>query len=178
MTPQPARPAPISASHPLRHLFQDLTEASFEHVGHTDPELTVYVTGLLVDFTHIDNLYRVRDGKGQRLEYLVDFQMESQRGDKAHARATQKHLGDYALFIVGMFPESLQQHRRPISAEYYVAQGKHAYSTVSSMDGMRPTAALFRKLAANFETCVCALNIEKDWLQDEFYTYMMRQVFA
>jgi len=178
MTSQPARPVPIPAHHPLRHLFQNLTQASFEQVGHADPELTVYVTGLLVDFTHVDNLYRVRDRQGRRLEYLVDFQLESQRGDQAHTRATQKHLGDYALFIVGMFPESLQRHKRPISAEYYVAQGKQAYSTVSSMDGMRPTAALFRKLAANFETCVCALNVEKDWLRDAFYQYMIRQGFA
>jgi hypothetical protein len=49
---------------------------------------------------------------------------------------------------------------------------------VSTMDGLRPTAALFRKLADQFETCVCALNIEKDWLRDDFYQYFMRQVFA
>ena len=85
MLPKPARPQPISENHPLRHLFRNLTEASFEQVGHADPELTVYVTGLLVDFTHIDNLYRVRDAKGRRLEYLVDFQLESQRGDKGAA---------------------------------------------------------------------------------------------
>ena len=178
MMPRVTKPAPIPENHPLRHLFRHLTEASFEQVGHADPDLTVYVTGLLVDFAHVDNLYRVRDAKGRRLEYLVDFQLESQRGDQAHARATQKHLGDYTLFIVGMFPESLRRRRRPISLEYYVAQGKQAYATVSTMDGLRPTAALFRKLAANFETCVWALNIEKDWLRDDFYQYIMRQVYA
>lgn len=176
MRPQATRPAHIPEGHPLRHLFQGLTEASFEQIGHADPELTVYVTGLLIDFTHVDNLYRVRDAKGKRLEYLVDFLLESQRSDPVEARETQKHLGDYALFMVGMFPESLQKRRRPIPADYYVAQGKQAYATVSAMDGLRPTAALFRKLAANFETCVCALNIEKDWLRDDFYQYLMRQV--
>src|SRR5919109_4244946 len=169
MLPQPARPQPIPENHPLRHLFRNLTEASFEQVGHADPELTVYVTGLLVDFTHVENLYRIRDAKGRRLEYLVDFQLESQRGDAAHARETQKHLGDYALFIVGMFPESLQRRRRAVSPSYYVAQGKQAYTTVSEMDSPRPSAALFRKLAAQFETCVWALNVEKEFLQDAFY---------
>src|SRR4029450_7610695 len=103
---------------------------------------------LLVDFTHIDNLYRVGDAKGRRLEYLVDFQLGSQRGDKAHAGGTQKHLGDYALFIVGMFPESLQRRRRPIGLDYYVAQGKQAYMTVSTMDGLRATAAVLAQRAA------------------------------
>jgi hypothetical protein len=143
-----------------------------------DAELMTYVTGLLVDFSHSDNLYRVRDAQGRRVEYLFDMQLESQRGDAAHARATQKHLGDYALFIVGMFPESLQRRRRAISPSYYVTQGKQAYTTVSEMDSPHPSAALFRKLAAHFETCVCALNVEKDYLRDAFYQYLMRQLLV
>src|SRR5881409_1726023 len=79
MMPRPTKPTPIPENHPLCHLFRHLTEASFEQVGHADPELTVYVTGLLVDFAHVDNLYRVRDAKGRRLEYLVDFQLERDR---------------------------------------------------------------------------------------------------
>ena len=96
----PQGPTPIPEGHPLRHLFRSLTETSFEQVGMPDPELMTYVTGLLVDFTHMDNLYSVRDAKGRRLEYLFDLQLESQRGDAAQARETQKHLGDYALFTV------------------------------------------------------------------------------
>jgi hypothetical protein len=178
MDHQPSRPKPIPEGHPLRRLFWHLTEASFEQAGHADPELMVYVTGLLVDFTHVENLYRVRDAKGKRLEYLFDMLLESQRGDAAHARATQKHLGDYTLFIVGMFPESLKRRRRPVNTNYYVMQGKRAYATVSEMDSPRPSAALFRKLATNFETCVYALNIGKEFLQDEFYQYLTRQMLA
>jgi hypothetical protein len=109
------------------------------------------------------------------LEYLFDLQLESQRGDAAHARETQKHLGDYALFIVGMFPESLRRRRRAVSPSYYVAQGKQAYTTVSEMDAPQPSAAVFRKLAAHFEACVQALNVERTFLQDSFYQYLMRQ---
>lgn len=176
MHAQSRGPVPSPEGHPLRHLFRQLTEVSFEHIGMPDAELMTYVSGLLVDFTHVDNLYRVRDAQGRRLEYLFDLQLESQRGDAAHARATQKHLGDYALFIVGMFPESLERRRRAVSPSYYVAQGKQAYATVSEMDSPRPSAALFRKLAAHFETCVCALNVEKDFLRDAFYQYLMRQL--
>jgi hypothetical protein len=178
MNPQSRGPAPIPAGHPLRHLFHMLTEASFEQIGMPDAELMTYVSGLLVDFTHVDNLYRVKDAQGRRLEYLFEIQLESQRGDKAHARDTQKHLGDYALFMVGMYPESLHRRRRAVSPEYYVVQGKQAYATVSEMDSPRPSAALFRKLAAHFETCVSALNVEKAFLRDEFYQYLLRQLLA
>lgn len=172
----PRDPAPIPEHHPLRHLFWRLTEASFEQIGLPDPELMTYVSGLLVDFTHTDHLYRVRDAQGRRLEYLFDLQLESQRGDRAHARETQKHLGDYALFIVGLFPESLKRRRRAVTPEYYVSQGKQAYATVSEMDSPRPSAALFRKLAAHFETCVGALHVEKEFIWDSFYQYLMRQM--
>ncbi|MGQ4809625.1 hypothetical protein NKDENANG_03048 [Candidatus Entotheonellaceae bacterium PAL068K] len=178
MHTQPRGPAPIPEGHPLRRLFHSLTASSFEQVGMPDPELMTYVTGLLVDFTHVDNLYRVRDARGRRLTHLFDLQFESQQGDAAQARQTQKHLGDYAMFTVGMFPESVQRRRHAVSPGYYVAQGKQAYATVSEMDAPHPSAALFRKLAACFETCVSALNVEKDYLRDAFYQYLMRQMLV
>ena len=176
MQSQSQRPAPIPENHPLRRLFHRMTEASFEQVGMPDRELKIYVTGVLIDFVHVDNLYRVRDAQGRRLEYLFELQLESEQGDAAHARETQKHLGDYALFMVGMFPEQLRRRRRAVSPAYYVAQGKTAYATVSEMDGLRPSAALFRKLAEHFETCVQALNIGKAYFQDSFHQYLLRQL--
>ncbi len=176
MQTQPRRPIPVPEGHPLRRLFHAMTETSFEEVGMLDMEVMRYVTGVLVDFVHVDNLYRMRDAQGRRLEYLFELQQESEQGDAAHARETQKHLGDYALFMVGMFPEQLQRRRRAVSPAYYVAQGKNAYATVSAMDGMRPSAALFRKLAEHFETCVQALNIGKTYFQDTFHQYLMRQM--
>jgi hypothetical protein len=110
------------------------------------------------------------------LEYLFELQIESEQGDAAHARETQKHLGDYALFMVGLFPEHLQRRRRAVSPAYYIAQGKTAYAMVSAMDGLRPSAALFRKLAEHFETCAQALNCGKAYFQDSFHQYLMRQM--
>ncbi len=175
MQTQPQRPVPVPEGHPLRRLFHAMTETSFAEVGMSDIEVMRYVTGVLIDFVHVDNLYRMRDAQGRRLEYLFELQQESGQGDAAHARETQKHLGDYALFMVGMFPEQLQR-RRAVSPAYYVAQGKNAYATVSAMDGLRLSAALFRKLAEHFETCVQALNIGKTYFQDSFYQYLMRQM--
>jgi hypothetical protein len=166
----------IPENHPLRSLFHAMTEASFEQVGMPDMELMIYVTGVLIDFVHVDHLYRIRDAQGRRLEYLFELQLESEQGDAAHARETQKHLGDYSLFMVGMFPEHLQRRRRAVSPAYYVAQGKSAYALVSAIDGLRPSAALFRKLAEHFETCVQALNVGKTYFQDSFHQYLMRQL--
>jgi hypothetical protein len=165
----------IPSDHPIRQLFRTLTEMSFEQIAIRDRELMRYVADLLVEFVHVDNLYRLRDDRGRRLEHLVDMLIELQEQASADERETRKHVGDYTLFVVGLYPESLTRRRRAVSPEYYIAQGKEAYLSVAEMDRSKPTASLFRKLSEQFEYCVTALNIEKTVLQDPFYQYMLRQ---
>ncbi len=86
MQSQSQRPTPIPENHPLRRLSHAMTEASFEQVGMPDMELMIYVTGVLIDFVHVDNLYRIRDAQGRRLEYLFELQQERDQGDATHAR--------------------------------------------------------------------------------------------
>jgi hypothetical protein len=156
-------------------MFRSLTEMSFEQIALRDRDLMGYVADLLVEFVHVDNLYRLRDERGRRLEHLVDMLIETREAGLADEREARKHIGDYTLFIVGLYPESLTQRRRALSPEYYIAQGKEAYLIVADMDRSKPTASLFRKLSAHFEYCVTALNIEKTVLQDPFYQYLLRQ---
>ena len=156
-------------------MFRALTEMSFEQIDLRDRELMRYVADLLVEFVHVDNLYRVRDEHGARLEHIVDMLLEMREQGSAEERETRKHIGDYTMFIVGLYPESLTRRRRAISPEYYIAQGKESYLIVAEMDRAKPTASLFRRLSAHFEYCVTALNLEKTVLQDPFYQYLLRQ---
>ena len=165
----------VPADHPIRKMFRSLTEMSFEQVDLRDRDLMGYVADLLVDFVHIDNLYRLRNERGHRLEHLVDMLLEMPDQGPADEREKRKHIGDYALFIVGLYPESLTRRRRAVSPEYYIAQGKEAYLVVAEMDRAKPTETLFRKLSEHFEYCVTALNLEKTVLQDPFYQYLLRQ---
>jgi hypothetical protein len=165
----------IPEAHPIRRLFRSVTEMSFEQIDLRDRDLMRYVADLLVEFVHIDNLYRLRDAQGKRLEHLTDMLIELTEQGPVDEREARKHIGDYALFIVGLYPESLTRRRRAVSPEYYIAQGKQSYLIVAEMDRAKPTESLFRKLSAQFEYCVTALNIEKTVLQDPFYQYLLRQ---
>jgi hypothetical protein len=156
-------------------MFRALTEMSFEQIALRDRELMRYVADLLVEFVHIDNLYRRRDAQG-RLESLAEMLVAVHEQAPADEREARKHIGDYTLFIVGLYPESLTRRRRAVSAEYYIAQGKEAYLSVAEMDRAKPTESLFRKLSEHFEYCVTALNLEKTVLQDPFYQYLLRQL--
>ena len=166
----------VPADHPIRQMFRTLTEMSFEYIDLRDRELIRYVADLLVEFIHVDNLFRLRDQQGRRLEHLVDMLIDLRDQAPVNEREARKHIGDYTLFIVGLYPESLTRRRRAVSPEYYIAQGKEAYLIVAEMDRTKPTETLFRKLSDQFEYCVTALNREKTVLQDPFYQYLLRQL--
>jgi hypothetical protein len=157
-------------------MFQSLTEMSFEHIDVRDRDLIRYVADLLVEFIHVDNLFRLRDLQGRRLEHLADMMLDLHGQAPSDERAARKHIGDYTLFITGLYPESLTRRRRAVSPEYYITQGKEAYLIVAEMDRSKPTETLFRKLSDQFEYCVTALNREKVVLQDPFYQYLLRQL--
>jgi hypothetical protein len=165
----------VPADHPIRKMFRTLTEMSFEHIDVHDRDLIRYVADLLVEFIHVDNLFRLRDQQGRRLEHLVDMLLDLRDQAPADEREARKHIGDFTLFIVGLYPESLTRRRRAVTPEYYIAQGKEAYLIVAEMDRSKPTERLFRKLSDQFEYCVTALNHEKVVLQDPFYQYLLRQ---
>jgi hypothetical protein len=157
-------------------MFRTLTEMSFEHIQVHDPDLIRYVAELLVEFLHVDQVFRLRDRHGRRLDDLLAMRLDLHDQAPANEREARKHMGDYALFMVGLYPESLTRQRRSVGPEYYITQGKEAYLIVAEMDRSKPTETLFRKLSAQFEYCVTALNREKVVLQDPFYQYLLRQL--
>lgn len=175
----------IPDHHPLRRLFSTLTEKSFtEHLGWPDHKITEYVTNLLVEFTHTDQLYRIRNDKGERLETVVEMLYESevllQASSFDREREVHRHLGDFTLFMAGLFPEYL---RRVKSAGLiyhkdflvdYVKTGKQSYEMVARFHEGSPDdrSPLFRKLSENFELCVTGLGFVRsdlDRMQDSSY---------
>ncbi|MGH7164449.1 MAG: hypothetical protein ACREIS_02860, partial [Nitrospiraceae bacterium] len=69
----------IPDHHPLRRLFGALTERSFaDNLRWPDMNVTEYVSNLLVEFTHTDQLYAIRNKEGARVETVVDMLYESE----------------------------------------------------------------------------------------------------
>jgi hypothetical protein len=95
----------MSRDHPLRRVFRELITRHFQD----DPSVAEYVCGLLIDFIHIDHLYRIRNSHGKRLEEVGEMLIESNPMLEARSfdreREVRKHVGDYTLFLSGLFPE-------------------------------------------------------------------------
>ena len=161
----------ISPDHPLRKLFVDLAAKELP----ADREVAAYVANLLIDFVHVDHLYRIRNCRGKRLQEVGEMLVESNPLLGARSfereREVRKHIGDYTLFLTGMFPEYVatlpRRGLRLDSIIDYVKAGKESYRIVAAFDQFeyRHVAPLFRRLAEHFEYCVHGLNRVKSDLE-------------
>jgi hypothetical protein len=177
--------SPIPARHPLRQLFSALTEKSFtEHLGWPDLNVTTYVTNLLVEFTHIDHLFKVKNRQGQAVNTVVDLLFESEVLLEAQSldreRAVHQQIGDFTLFMAGLFPEYLRRLKTAGLVYHkdflvdYVKTGKRSYGIVAQMADQpaNDDRPLFAKLSDNFELCVTGLGFVRsdlDRMQNPAY---------
>ncbi len=158
-------------THPLFRLLAELTQRNFAaHLGWPDTEVIAYLTNVLVDFVHVDRLFRIRDARGRRVEDVAEMLAESDLLHRADSlereRTVHKHIGDYTLFMAGVFPEfvrRIQTSKILISADAfldYIQVGKRSYRIVSEFPPDFPggPSPLFRKLSENFELCVYGLG--------------------
>jgi hypothetical protein len=162
--------------HPLESFFQQAVRNSYEgKLGLHDPDVTGYVARLLCEFSEADNLYRVRDEMGRPIEELAEMLNAS---DPVYGtassfdaeRALRKHIGDYALFVAGMYPEVTESDRRMRrhypSLEELIRAGKESYFIVSQFNlfEYEQEAPLFARLSDRFERCILGLTIVREEL--------------
>jgi hypothetical protein len=168
----------IPESHPLQQLFQELVGRHYaEEIGIRDQQVVAYVSHLLAEFCETEQLFKTRDAAGRPLSDLGEMMLES---DPVYGpapsfdreRQVRKHIGDYALFFAGMFPESinhfrLRRHRLENLLDW-VKAGKESYYIVSKFEYFEyaKVAPLFANLAKNFEACVYGLNMVKNDLAE------------
>src|ERR1700676_2156418 len=168
----------IPDSHPLQQLFMELVGRQYaEEIGICDPQIVGYVSRLLSEFCDVEELYKIRNGAGKSLTDVGEMLMES---DPVYGpapsfdreRQVRKHIGDYALFFTGMYPESINHFRlrrqRVESFVEWMKAGKESYYIVSKFEHFEyaKVAPLFAHLSREFEGCVYALNMVKNDLQE------------
>lgn len=161
----------IGDRHPLRRLFAGVTEQTFHgHLGVADPRVVAYLAELLVRFIHIDTIYRIRSGRGRRLEEVAEMLAEAEaqpRGDTR--REIYRHIGDFALFWTGVYPEALPLLREQARKDHLIdfcQQGKRSYYIASTFDAdpYREEAAVLRRLSDEFELCAYGLGqVRQSW---------------
>jgi hypothetical protein len=172
---------PTSEPTTLRALFHQLVRDCYSTgVGIRDEELTGYIADILTDFTTSDKVYAIRDRAGRPLHSLAEM-ITASDPVYGHAwsftreREVRKHIGDFALFFTGLFPEAVHPTRSrraapaaiPDSLLHMMQYGKESYYVVSQFNVFEfaPEAPLFEKLAEKFEGCVYGLHLVRSELE-------------
>jgi len=162
-------------THPLEPFFQQMVRNSYDgKLGIHDAAITQYVARILCEFSESDKLYKVRDGDGRPIQSLEAMMLAS---DPVHGtapsfdaeRAVRKHIGDYALFLSGMYPESMDPYRKRHGQQSYdelVRAGKESYYIVSQFDleEYAGEAPMFRRLSGWFDRCIYGLRLVREEL--------------
>ncbi len=165
---------PIPDEHPLRRLFRGLVDHVFcSEIGVCDPEMTNYIADLMVNFVHVDAIQAMKTGPAEKPAEVVDMLESVQHNGLADPGGREvrvyQHIGDYALFWSGVYPECLRRRGGVYGKDQmidYVSQGKRSYAIASelSLDDEGPTSALFRRLSHEFELCCHGLGlVRKGW---------------
>lgn len=121
-----------------------------------------YLTNLLAMFARSEALFERSDGgDGVAIKPLAMTYGEAlhENGAQRRTRLLQR-LGDTALFIAGMFTDSLKS--RIVDVDYYIAMGAAAYSSLSDAAqhdvSLGRAASIFDELTRKFRDFVDVLN--------------------
>ena len=116
----------------LYQFFRHQVQHGFHHHGLSQAATVDYVSDILARFAQTRALYGVQDSAGKPLEYIVDMLeawRQAQGGDggsssPSRERFVSLHLGEYTLFMSGLFRERLKTRGQ---LDYYMAHGSSAF---------------------------------------------------
>ncbi len=143
----------------LYQFFRHQVNHSFAAHGLAEPAAVDYVSDLLTRFAQTRALYALTDAHGRPLEHVVDFlsaaRDDARATDRARGRSILRQLGEYTLFMSGLFRERLTARGE---LNYYLAQGANAYWQCAGYEPQTGRRQLFRRLHANFVSIADTLD--------------------
>ena len=153
----------IDRSHPLRELFRRALSFGLKHNPTERVEVADYLEEqILCEFIHTDNLYKIKNGDDEKLEDISDMLGEGTMLLNAQSFSREfevhKHIGDYTLFMLGMFPSVLNRKKGKefvlgklvvpgaSLSDHYLIQGQRSYRIAYEFTN----GDLFLELSSNF----------------------------
>jgi hypothetical protein len=172
-----SRSSTVVTSTTMTEFFQHSVTAAMSQYKLTAAEETVcYVVRLLTAFARSDGLFE-RTSDGLALRPLASFYVDAVEAPSSDARdKALRRLGDVALFVAGVFAQSLS--RKIVDLDYYIAMGGNAYAYLASSTRSRARAVVlgqvFEELAAKFSAFVDVLGEITDGVKPSCHADILR----
>jgi hypothetical protein len=122
-----------------------------------------YVAEVLAEFASAERARCVVPGQASPLDYFFEMLSALQTADERTSFYIRAHIGNYSLFLSGVFPERVRfraEARGFPDVKYYDALGRTHYRVASDhkLAQRYELTEIFNTLSERFETTRLALN--------------------
>jgi hypothetical protein len=170
------------ASLPL--LVYVLVRRAMREVAQDDRTSTDFVASIVLHFGLGDRARRIREHDDVTYDSLADLAADAECGDPTRSFLVRAHLGHYALWLAGLFPDRIeaQRHRRGgPGLDYFDEMGRRGYEMAAHhrLAHEHGVERWFEHAAAQFPSWRLALNhLSDDVLFPHFHSAdkLIRQV--
>ncbi len=150
---------PLFAYVVVRHALRQVQEH--------DRGISDYVASILVHFAMRDNAHRISGADDEVYDTMAALLADVDHGDTTRRFLVRAHLGNYALWLGGLFPDHVEERRSRRGGpdlEYYDEMGQRGFALAAQHRlakeyGME---ALFEATAERFPRIRAALNQVSD----------------
>lgn len=156
----------LTASRDLRHpspslFFYVVLRRLLLDLGVDDRALTDYSAAMVLAFGRGDRAYHIGDHDENRYAYLVDLVEEAGRADGERQFRVRVHLGNFSLWLTGIFPDYIAARRSRKGGPpmpYYEALGRSGFLMASDHRLAGGLGPVLRSAGERFAELRVALN--------------------
>jgi hypothetical protein len=161
--------APGGAQASLPLFCYVVVRQALRSLGEEDRALADFAAAIVLHFGMRDRALRIADSDDEVYTTLADLLADVESGDARRSFLVRVHLGNYALWLSGLFPDRVEERRWRRGGpdlDYYEEMGRRGYQLAASHRlaeefGM---GALFATAAERFGVLRCALTKISDTL--------------
>jgi len=155
------------AAAPTNLVFYVLVRHALLEVGIDDRGTADYVASLLVEFGRGGRAYRISETSTEEYFYLVDMIAKIAGAGPREAFLLRSHLGDFSLWLAGLFPDYLEARTRRKGAppiEYYERMGSTGYRVAARSREAESFGLdrILEEVGEHFGSVRVALNLVSD----------------
>lgn len=158
--------APLRISPQL--YFYILTRHVLKETGIESRPLSDYVASLLESFSDRAGMRSPADGSTEPIQYLSDMLIALRKASPTQAFLIRAHVGNYSLFISGIFRESVENRasRGAPDLSFYEEMGSSSFRAAAGHQVARTVALhdVYDQLSDSFRPVRRALNRLSDTL--------------
>lgn len=142
---------------------------ALRRAGEDNRQLADYLTALMVQFGSRDRARRISEVDDEVYDAVVQLCADLDDRDARRRFLVSTHLGNYTLWLSGMFPDRIEYqrwHRGGPDIEYYEEMGRRGFELAAEhrLAEQHGLTRLYRAAADRFQVIRAALNSVSDVL--------------